>query len=219
LSHPYEYHNFILREISRTSSPSMVLDAGCGTGIWGYLLRASRRESVTLFGLDIFRDYLSFVKHRNIYDGLLQADLSHLPFRDGTFEYVIAVEVLEHLPKSLGRKMVNELLRCCHKKVVLTTPNGFRHQEVKGLPTETHLSGWTTGELRALGFKVHGIGNKFVPFNEKRITLWALAYYITTPIAHVFAQVGEHLIAVKSVPPLPTIGLATNSASSQRESD
>ena len=199
MSHPYEYHSFVLHEIPQSSDTLTILDAGCGLGIWGYLLRASRQGSVKLVGIDLARPYLYFVKQRNVYDALVRGDLTSLPFQDKTFDYVLAVEVLEHLPKNQGRKLVGELERCCRGKVILTTPNGFRPQEVKGVLTETHLSGWTVGELRSIGFTVRGIGNRILPFDEDRIALWAFFHFISTPIAQVVPAVAENLIAVKLV--------------------
>ena len=199
MSHPYEYHNFVLREIPRSSDRLTILDAGCGMGIWGYLLKVSRQASVRLVGIDLALPYLSFVKQRNVYDALVRGDLTRLPFQDKTFDYVLAVEVLEHLPKNQGRKFVSELERCCRKKIILTTPNGFRPQEVPGVITEKHLSGWTVDELRSFGFTVRGIGNRILPFNEDRIALWALLHFISTPMAQVVPAIAENLIAVRLV--------------------
>ncbi len=199
MSHPYQYHNFVMREIPRSTERALILDAGSGLGIWGYLLMASRGESVRVVGIDSAWPYLRFARQRNVYDGLVHGDLRSLPFKSMTFDYIIAVEVLEHLPKANGWKFLNELARCCKHRIVLTTPNGFRPQEVPGAPTETHLSGWTVRELRDSGFAVRGIGSRVVPLDYDRLVLSAIFHYLGTPVAQAIPELGEWLIAVKTV--------------------
>ena len=70
----------------------------------------------------------------------------------------VAIEVIEHLNKSDGYKMVQELDRISKKRVILTTPNGF-HEILEAVNVyEIHRSERTTTELRKLGFKLRGMG-------------------------------------------------------------
>lgn len=198
MSHPYQYHNFVLREIPRDPTQMLILDAGSGLGIWGYLLRAVRRQSVRLIGIDLEWQYLSFVRARKIYDDLVHGHLAQLPFRAKSFDFVLAIEVIEHLPKVSGHLLLAELSRCCRRKVILTTPNGFLPQHVDGVPSETHNSGWTVRELRSAGFQVRGIGSRAVPLDYENLILSSVFHYIGTPIAQAFPALGEWLIAVKT---------------------
>ena len=51
--------------------------------------------------------------------GNVWASVTHLPFRDGAFECVILIEVVEHIsPMAYG-----EILRTCKHKILLTTPH------------------------------------------------------------------------------------------------
>jgi ubiquinone/menaquinone biosynthesis C-methylase UbiE len=197
MSHPYEYHNFVLREIPKSVGLSLIFDAGCGLGIWGYLLRATRLDNVGLVGSDIAKPYLSFTKNRMVYDALIRADLSQLPFRDRIFDYILAAEVIEHVPKHKARRVLAEFSRCCKGKTIVTTPNGFKAQHGKQIPSEEHLSGWTVKELRSYGFKVRGIGNRFYPLERASMTLWAFFHYVTTPFAQLAPSLGEYLVAVR----------------------
>lgn len=199
MSHPYQYHNFVLREIPHTSAKTLILDAGSGLGIWGYLLRAVRREAVGLVGIDIAWPYLRFVQARGTYDNLIRGDLSRLPFSARAFDFVLAVEVLEHLTKMRGREFLDELSRCCRGKIILTTPNGFKPQEVAGVPSETHESGWTVRELRTAGFSVRGIGSRLVPLDYESLVLTSVFHYLGTPLAQAMPELGEWLIAVKAM--------------------
>jgi len=199
MSHPYTYHNFVLHEVPHDTAELRILDAGSGLGIWGYLLKSTRRENVRIVGLDLAWPYLSFVRDRRIYDSLVHGKLTALPFRDKAFDYVLAVEVLEHLTKEQGWKLISELSRCCKRKIILTTPNGFKPQEGHEIPTEAHLSGWTVEELRSAGFAVRGIGSKLVPLDDSNLILSSLFHFIGTPLAQAIPSLGEYLIATKTL--------------------
>lgn len=72
---------------------SVVLEVGCGTG--GLLQQLVRRNRVVL-GLDISYQVLSRCANRGLRPSLVQGHAERLPFKDGTFDLVIASEVLEH---------------------------------------------------------------------------------------------------------------------------
>lgn len=72
----------------------LVLDVGCGTGL---LLSKIKAFAI---GVDIshllLRRALKRVR-RNL--GLIQCDAEHLPFRDGVFNKILAVTVVQNIPK------------------------------------------------------------------------------------------------------------------------
>lgn len=73
-------------------TPGMrVLDAGCGNGIY---LRALRKRSMNAVGCDLSLGMLCGVTH----PALVNADVTTLPMRDGTFDVVLAAHVLDLVP-------------------------------------------------------------------------------------------------------------------------
>lgn len=75
-----------------------ILDAGCGTGanlIW--LKRYARDGEV--YGIDMSGEALHFCRHRGP-KKLVQASVTHLPFRDSSFDLVTSFDVLVQLPTS-----------------------------------------------------------------------------------------------------------------------
>ncbi|HET6891001.1 MAG TPA: methyltransferase domain-containing protein, partial [Pyrinomonadaceae bacterium] len=71
---------------------SSVLDLGCGAGMLALL----KRKGVMLTGVDLSPDCALSAK-RNGYDAVMSAQLTHLPFSDASFEYVVSLDVLGHV--------------------------------------------------------------------------------------------------------------------------
>jgi ubiquinone/menaquinone biosynthesis C-methylase UbiE len=81
---------------------SMVLDVGCGSGLF---FSEVTPQSKIVVGLDISRKLL--LKAKAQADGsknvlVLQADADHLPFKDGSFDVVFAFTVLQNMPKPIA---------------------------------------------------------------------------------------------------------------------
>jgi SAM-dependent methyltransferase len=74
--------------------PARVLDAGCGTG--ALLSRLGKERNTTVYGIDLAREALAFSRGRGR-RGLVQADLTALPFRSDSFDIVTALDVVEHV--------------------------------------------------------------------------------------------------------------------------
>ena len=101
-------------------SPGLrVLDAGCGNGEY---LRALAGHAVQAAGCDLSMGMLRSAGHR----ALLNADIAALPFRDGTFDVVLAVHMLYHVPDR--HAAVRELRRVLAPGgVCIAVTNGGRH--------------------------------------------------------------------------------------------
>jgi len=81
---------------------SMVLDVGCGSGLF---FREVTPQSKIVVGLDISRKLLLKAKDQanGSKNGLvLQADADHLPFKDGSFDVVFAFTMLQNMPKPVA---------------------------------------------------------------------------------------------------------------------
>jgi len=78
------------------------LDVGCGYGSIGYLLKVHlfmSRIKGELIGLDVNKQYLQHLINQNVYDHLVLASASALPFKDKTVDVSLCIEVIEHLDK------------------------------------------------------------------------------------------------------------------------
>jgi len=75
---------------------------------------------------------------------------------ESKFDAVIALDVLDHLPKEEGHSLIERLENLARGKLIVLCPNGDLYK------SDSHLLGlqksaWTASELRNLGFKVHGV--------------------------------------------------------------
>ena len=131
----------------------IILDLGCGPRPAARLIF----PRATLVGVDAFRPNLLEATKARMVDHALLADVSRPPFKDDRFDAVLALDVIEHIPKEAGFRLIASMRSLARKRVVLLTPNGYVPQESSN-PLNRHVSGWTVSELRSLGFLVYGIG-------------------------------------------------------------
>ena len=94
-----------------------ILDLGCGFGEFG----SAFFEAPVAYGLDISRRDLSLVEP-GLYKGLVHADAHTMPFPDETFNTVMSVSVLEHIPDV--RPVFEEIARVLKPggRVVISMP-------------------------------------------------------------------------------------------------
>lgn len=112
--------NFMRRLDSALPARSVgrVLEVGVGEGhVSERILR--RYPEADVLGVDLPHESLSERWHRRGVRGVF-ADAVRLPFRDDTFDLVLAVEVLEHVPRPAA--MLAELARVGNGAVILSVP-------------------------------------------------------------------------------------------------
>ncbi len=131
-----------------------VLDVGCGDGYLGALLKEKNHCDVTC--LDISEPALKMAKERGL--KTVMADIQDsLPFQDGSFDYVIATEVVEHIPFS--EALLEEIKRVSRKYLIISIPNiafwKYRLQLLQGrfpkqwvLQPFEHLHFWSVSDFK-----------------------------------------------------------------------
>jgi len=74
-----------------------VLDAGCGNGSYAYYASSYGAEVIAID----FSDAVSVAREntKNMNVQVVRADISHPPFKKGTFDYIFSIGVLHHLPE------------------------------------------------------------------------------------------------------------------------
>lgn len=172
-----------------------VVDVGCGCNS----LLSDIKKGPLMVGLERYRPYVTGGK--DVHDYYVIGDAKAIPFKSGSFDCAAASEVIEHLEKKDGVRMLSEMERVARKKIILTTPNGFLPvPEDKDNPGEKHLSGWTVEELKALGFKVYGTSGLKALWALKngkwvlRFTPRWLPYYYSLMISIIISDITGFLV-------------------------
>lgn len=93
-----------------------VLDVGSGNGLFCNRLKMSNNKYIV--GLD-----RSFTALKYVYVDKVNADISKLPFKDNSFDLVVTMEVLEHLPIPIFSAALKELSRVSNKYILISVPN------------------------------------------------------------------------------------------------
>lgn len=95
-----------------------LLDVGCGNGLFlNYIQEKHNDRGIKLCGVDTSGTALKYVKTQR-----QQADLSTLPFEDGSFDLVSALEVVEHLSVDEYNNGLKEILRVAKKYILVSVP-------------------------------------------------------------------------------------------------
>lgn len=132
-----------------------VLDVGCGDGRVSAPLRGRYR----IVGVDYA--YHS-VKHLGACG--MRASSANLPFRDRSFDVVLCCEVLEHLPKEVFQRTLDEMARVARKYILISVPyrENLRVLYTKCMKCSEAFHIW--GHLRS--FSKSDLRNLFSHFNE-----------------------------------------------------
>ena len=148
-----------LRELLAEAAPELVLDVGCGEGEltseW-----AAELPSAGVLGVDV-ADVIRVTPAPNLAFRVIPP-APPLPFGDGAFDLVAAVESLEHMEDPEGA--LAEMARCGRRHLLVSVPreplwralNLARGAHVRRLgDTPGHLQHFSAGPLRAL-LRRHG---------------------------------------------------------------
>jgi SAM-dependent methyltransferase len=128
---------YVVEAIMR-ESPRSVLDVGCGYGKYGVLVREYTQAS-RLDAIDVTPPRYPVYDH--FYAGDLRQLSTLLPADTPRYDLAIFLDVIEHFEKPEAWSVLEQLCTRA-KRVLVTTPWGFRPQEIPGMPFETHRSGW-----------------------------------------------------------------------------
>ena len=98
--------DFISKSIDLSQENSIVMDVGAEAGRFS-LLAANNRAKVV--SVDVNSYALKRLKLKNKEVNIIQADARQLPFRDGIFDFVFMIEVLDYIPE------LDQALRECKR--------------------------------------------------------------------------------------------------------
>lgn len=184
-----------------------VLDVGCGDG--EFMLKVNPDKKYEVVGIDLFKPNIKKAKQKGVYKKVLLSDLRKINFKKGSFDIVLASQVIEHINKKEGLKMLSVIERIARKRIVVYTPNGFvpfdPFEVMDDNPLQVHKSGWGVGEMRKHGYRVYGQGNKRI-YNTKNGLLYrfrrlknilVIISFLLAPISYFIPETSSMIVAVK----------------------
>lgn len=149
-------------------SPTSALDIGIGMGKFGFLFRESCEWShifdndisriakvnwqTRLDGVDVCPEYIAPLQEY-LYDKIYIGAAQKIAVDMNDYDLIHMGDVIEHLEKSEGEKLLDILFEKARLGVLLVTPVGEYHQEgVDGNPYEEHKSVWCPADFRRFPF-------------------------------------------------------------------
>lgn len=143
----------IEKEIKETE---IVLDIGCGIVPMNYF-----RPKLHVM-VDPWKEYVDILSFRHAGDKsvlVLYSDAIEVlrQFTDNSVDSIFLLDVIEHMDKDVGRKVIQESERVANEQIVIFTPLGFMTQHMKshesdgwglsGTLYQEHRSGWTPDDF------------------------------------------------------------------------
>lgn len=196
------YYSSLEQELQGMKS---VLDVGCGASS---PLRKIKK-TFTSTGYDIFKPSIETSKKKKIHDNYKIGSVANLlkSFKKNSYDAVVALDIIEHLPKKEGIKFLRDCEEVARKKIVLLTPNGYYNQEPYGNnPYQVHKSGWGVNDFSKRGYNVVGMrGLKHLRGEQASLKFkpwifWGTVSTLSQLITFYIPRFAYQLLAIKAKP-------------------
>lgn len=141
-------------------SAKSILDIGCGKGLPMQMINV-RMKIDKRVGVDIHEPYLKECRKKKIHTQYIKKDIRMLPFENNSFDVVIGLQVLEHLPKKNAWEVLDKMEKIARKQIIVAMPIGKTyHPVIDGNQHQLHLSGYYPEEFAIKGYKIIRMGKK-----------------------------------------------------------
>ena len=181
-----------------------VLDVGCGNNS----PLAKVKKTFYSVGLDVYKPNIVESKKAKIHDEYKLGDVLKLDklFKPGSFDAVVALDIIEHLEKKDGYILLSQMEKVAKKKVIILTPYGFTQQHpYDGNPYQMHKSGWYIKDFIKRGYKVYGmrglrfIRGEYATIKYKPWFFWGIIATLSQLIVYNNPSLAYQLLTVKDV--------------------
>jgi ubiquinone/menaquinone biosynthesis C-methylase UbiE len=175
------------KSLKNVGDGTFVLDLACGTGRISDLLL---QEGLTVVGADISVDMIKIAqsKHRNNGNmvGFVVCDAERLPFVNDSFNNVVALRLMGHIPEQIRLKILSQTKSVAKNRVILSYSNKYSImagvKKVRGILTgkpvpkyhlttvnrikkEANANGL---EVASVEYVLRGIGETYIPSMKRQ---------------------------------------------------
>ncbi|MFX1504291.1 MAG: methyltransferase domain-containing protein [Promethearchaeota archaeon] len=181
------------------------LDLGCGSN--SPLSKIENSKQYCL-GVDIFENYIEISKKKKIHNDYLLLNILEIDRKipEKSFDCVLLLDVIEHLEKLDGIKLIKKIEKIAKKKIIIFTPNGFLHQDkYDDNIYQIHRSEWNYNIFKKLNFQIYGInGLKFIRrervcIKYKPVRFWRNFSNFSEKFVKFIPKLAFHLLCVKNI--------------------
>ncbi|MFH1972237.1 MAG: methyltransferase domain-containing protein [archaeon] len=194
------YEDELKKAVGNSSS---LLDVGCGSNSPIHPFS----KNLSTVGVDDFFPSIEKSKQKQIHNAYKQINVLEINknFDENSFDCVLASDLIEHLTKEEGNKLIDSMEKIAKKKVIIFTPNGFLHQgEYDNNAYQIHKSGWTAEEMKKRGYKVIGINGwkqlrgEFTNIKYKPTFVWRIISDLTQLITRNNPKKAFQILCIKN---------------------
>jgi ubiquinone/menaquinone biosynthesis C-methylase UbiE len=193
-------HQLLFESVKTLPTAAKILDVGAGTGEQTYLLK---QRGFTVYALEPARKMRTIAKKRNPDTPILGGSVLDMPFRDNTFDMILAIEVLRYLHPNHQAKSLSQIHRILKpsgiffatlvSKYSLDDVAYYRFKRLKNrLSHSSQLySHFTTPALYTQSLLQHGFND--IQWHAKMSTLLRVVYILNRRIGEFLAPKFEKL--------------------------
>jgi len=180
-----------------------LLDVGCGDHSPIHLFS----KNIYSVGIDCWQPAILKSKRLRIHNKYVKINALEVRkhFKPKEFDIVLASDLIEHLTKKEGLKLIKMMEEVAIEKVIILTPNGFIRQDPYKNPYQEHKSGWVVKDFEKLGYDVTGVNGwkslrkEYSLCKYKPYFLGLLISDITQIYTKYFPEKASHLLAIKEI--------------------
>lgn len=197
----YFFYKTLEKELTNCQS---VLDVGCGNSS----PLGKVKKTFHSVGVDVYKPNIDESKKTGIHDRYKLGDVLAIDafFKPKSFDAVIALDIIEHLGKRDGWKLIEKMENIAKKKVLILTPYGFTQQHpYDGNPYQKHKSGWYISDFTKQGYNVYGmrgfrfIRGEFATIKYRPWFLWGTFSVLSEYLVFFMPKLAYQLLAVKRI--------------------
>ena len=151
----------LVDDMQKRHGVSSILDIGVGFGKYGMLLRERmdvrflryhKQDWTTIIdGVEPFSEYINPI-HLHVYNIIYKYKIEDLIGWLDKYDIIIMIDVLEHLNKKIGRKVLKSIYESTQKMLILSYPASYqpRGQTPWDNKLEIHKCLWTDEEVASI---------------------------------------------------------------------